>query len=101
MAQFIKLFICSILISASRALPSEILECTNNLKNVPKFNISRFATGRWYVYKAHSIYEELTCAYGDFSDKNYTKFSGKFKSNGENQEQTIKYSSTQVLALII
>jgi hypothetical protein len=58
-------------------------QCIQSVKNMPNLNITRFATGRWYVYKSSLTYARLgvSCIYGDFPKDNKNTTRGKFTVN--------------------
>ncbi|CAG9797462.1 unnamed protein product [Chironomus riparius] len=73
-------------------------QCIKSAKNMQNLNITRFATGRWYVYKSSLLYGQLkvSCTYGDFKNSTFGKFNVNYIVLNKKRSDVIPYNKNQL-----
>ncbi|XP_070500589.1 apolipoprotein D-like [Chironomus tepperi] len=73
-------------------------ECIKSVKNMAKLNITRFATGRWYVYKSSLLYGQFgaSCVYGAFKNGTSGRFTVNYVVLNVKRSDVIPYNKNQL-----
>ena len=73
-------------------------QCIQSVKNMQNLNITRFATGRWYVYKSSLLYGQLgaSCTYGDFKNSTCGRFTVNYIVLNAKRSVIIPYNKNQL-----
>jgi hypothetical protein len=73
-------------------------QCIQSVKNMANLNITRFATGRWYVYKSSMLYGQLgvSCAYGQFKNSTRGRFTVNYMLLNAKRSDIIPYNRSKL-----
>lgn len=73
-------------------------QCIQSVKNMANLNITRFATGRWYVYKSSLLYGQLkaSCTYGEFKNSTCGRFTVNYMMLNTKRSDVIPYNKNQL-----